>query len=265
MDLSSRAFRTGARLLTILLSLLAWAPNFADPDTSPNLILTLAPQFVGTQAATAPANLRNCGGIPGGATADLDGWIFSQPVAGGGNPIWIIGYLTDVDTNPTAILIGVDASGVVRVPIPPGAQPLSSAQLSSQLSAVSTPSASPTDGGNVLPPGVAGGLLNGGADGAWLRTPAGWMLLAGALRVDTTATDPLTFDLTAVCAPSQPTPSPSTSAAASPTPTPTSTIPGMPVTGEPVGRLAAAGLAILVAGATLVVLARRRNRSHDGR
>ena len=190
----------------------------------------------------------------------MDGWIFDQPVAGGGNPIYIIGYLADIDTNPTPVLIGLDASGIVRIPLPAGAQLTASSLRSQVRELVRTQRLDGPD--DTLPPGVAGGLLDGGAGGMWLRTPAGWVLLAGALRVDTDATDPQLFSLTGVCA-AAPAPTPTatpTTRPPVPTTPPGSPAPALPVTGAPTGPLAVLGLAVVVAGAGLVWTARRRRR-----
>jgi LPXTG-motif cell wall-anchored protein len=244
--------------LAVLVGLFAAAPARADDPA--RLILTLDPQFTGVQVGDVGASLHDCAAIPDGAQPGVDGWIFDQPVTGGGNPIWIIGYLADVDTNPTPILIGIDASGIVRIPLPAGAA-LSPSSLRSRVQELAR--APRLDGpDDTLPPGVGGGLLDGGAGGMWMRTPAGWVLLAGALRVDTDATEPQLFSLTGVC-PAAPAPTPTATPTTRP-PVPTTSAgtpaPALPVTGAPTGPLALLGLAVVGAGAALVWATRRRRR-----
>jgi hypothetical protein len=179
----------------------------------------------------------------------------------GGNPIYIVAFLTDVDTDqPTPIAIGVDATGYVRIPLPAALRPTGSS-LRSLAQTFQRPSVA---AGDTLPPGAEGALLPGG--GVWLHTPADWVLLVGILRVDTDSTDPQTFSLTGVCLPPpiatpSPTPVPAEPAATTPVGAPA---PILPVTGVPTGLLAGAGLVVAVVGVGLVLAARRRRGDGNG-
>ena len=115
------------------------------------------------------------------------------------------------------------------------------------------------------PDGVTGGLLDGGSRGTWLRTPAGWRVVAGVDTARSGTTDATTFALAAVCLPAPSTPP--SSAAPTPTPTPlpsrsrsaAATGPTLPVTGTRTAVVAGVGaLLVLLGGAAVAVAARRR-------
>jgi LPXTG-motif cell wall-anchored protein len=102
---------------------------------------------------------------------------------------------------------------------------------------------------------VAGGLLNGGADGAWLRTPPDWALLFGRLILDAASATTTTFDLVSVCLAGTPNPSTPTSA---PPPRTGHASPELPATGNNAGPIAAAGVVLVFVGVAMVWLYRRR-------
>jgi LPXTG-motif cell wall-anchored protein len=112
-----------------------------------------------------------------------------------------------------------------------------------------------------VPAGVAGALFTD-LTGAWLQTPAGWLLGGGELVFDKRGTDGAeTFDLLRTCLPAAaPTASPSPTTGGVGGGTGTNTGGGsLPVTGTNVGILAGAGVLLIALGALLLVARRRRN------
>ncbi|MFG1603390.1 LPXTG cell wall anchor domain-containing protein [Actinoplanes sp. NPDC049265] len=262
--MTMRVWRGAALAMsTVLVILSASSAAYAD---SGEATLTLDPAFVGALGKTAAeqaADLSDCAAIPDEIDAGSAGWRFGQPATDASVLAYSIGYIGTVDGKPGAIVIGVTAEGIWRIT---------------------------TDGGQQeavpVPEGVGGGLLDEGADGAWLRTPADWRLAPGALRVTgATGAVPKTFGLSAVCLPALPPPAsgapdddeepggeqPDAEPSASPS-TPVHVVTevkpdsggaagGLPVTGSPVQTITLAGLSLAALGALTVLLARRRSRA----
>jgi hypothetical protein len=208
-------------------------------------------QAVTQKTAVELADRQDCAAVPGGTQAGSDGWVFDQPVAGASAIGYAIGYDTGNRDHPAPIVLGVLTTGLVQFPI------------------------DPTGGGTAgapvpAPPGVSGGLIDGGQSGGWLRTPAGWTLLPGALEL-AAPSDQTTFHLTAVCAAVTASPSASSSPSSSPSPSasPTATAtegstpttppasPELPVTGTDIGMIAGVGVLSVLIGVVLVLRARR--------
>ncbi len=257
------------RLLVItVIAFLAWgagagAANAADPGP---VILKLDDKYVLKKVTDLPAELLTCAHVPGGAKPGVDGWSFDQPMVGAHDILYVIGYIIDEPSGPTPILLGIGPGGVVTVPIStaaatvPGMVPGAIATPAPST----TPSPAPTIG--PPPPGVTGGLIDGGAGGAWLQTPKGWILGGGAMQGVVASTDAKTFGLTSACLPAASgTPSPSPTATGSPTPPAVlpalqETTGTLPRTGAPVGLIVGTGVVLVGVGAALRLAYARRRR-----
>jgi hypothetical protein len=224
--------------------------------------MTLEEQYQFKTTAEIPPGRHNCAGFLGGPRAGSDGWIFNQPVSGGANVSYAIAFVIDYPADPTYVLLQLSADGVTRLPFPPDG----------------------SDAVLPVPDGFSAGLIDAGAGGGWVRTPAGWTLIIGALGVDSEPSDQATFTLSGVCVPATtptPTASPTataTTATATPTTaTPTTAAPTsagttsrpastrpvahgvLPVTGSPIGALIGTGVAMIVLGVALLWFRRSRN------
>jgi hypothetical protein len=269
-----------AMVLAALVPVLVPTTAQARVDTA-SQILTLDDTFTVMTAADEPAEVAGCAGIPGGSAAGLDGWVFGQPVKGVNALIYGIGFIPDPGSDKPPVYVGIAAAGVFPLPVetsPSGLAPdaRTAGDLASRLAAAvaATPQGRAAPAAKLaetepppLPAGVAGGLLNDGADGAWLQTPSGWIIAAAALFVVADSA-PATFDLTAVCLPpaATPTPPPATTAPATTAPASTSppvggeaARPSLPITGDPTGIIAGAGVLAIVLGVVLRFAVRRRS------
>jgi LPXTG-motif cell wall-anchored protein len=227
------------------------APAFAEPDGPEPIGLVLKVPDAGIKAADFATH--GCNGIADGvAKPGIDGWFFNQPVTDEGiddeDVLYFFGFLTGPDKG---ILLEVSSDGVHSWVLSLAAM----AKLKSAIKANSLKAAADTNEPSPipLPAGVAG---KAGKGGAWLQTPAGWTLLAGALilnlpqeepeqtaATEETEPEPDIFDLVRTCLPLP---------SASPTPPP------LPVTGTNTWYLAGAGTVLVAFGAVLFLLRRRR-------
>jgi hypothetical protein len=236
-----------------ILGLVLAMPGAASAaDNGTPTTLTLDTKFVGPGGLTAndePTSLRNCGAFPGSATANTDEWKFNQPAAGATVLAYTVGFIDVTSAAPAARVFGITEGGIVEI--------------------------KPDDPTKTLPltKGVSGALTE---DGVRVGTPAGWRLAGGALQI-VNGTGGGTFALTAVCLPatkpapssSSRSPKPSTTppprhrGAPAPSRSPSSTAPAgaLPITGSRGGPLALTGLAVVLAGLTVLVVLRRRNRT----
>jgi hypothetical protein len=230
-------------------------------------VLTLPPEFEKTapQLTQVP---RDCSRLPGGPMPDVDGWVFNQPIAGAARPVYEFGFVViKIRGGIVKDVVGIriDEHGVSVIPAPsrdpsPTAGPT--------LTPSSAPSSSPSPERTLspLPPNVTGGLLNGGAGGAWLRTPAGsagtsvgtWLLYLGRLTLDASSTTATSFAVVSVCLPDTP-------VANLPSAGPGHADTGqLPTTGNNAGPIVAVGLLTIVAGVVTRWLYRRHRFAVDG-
>jgi LPXTG-motif cell wall-anchored protein len=219
---------------------------------------------------------RACTKIPGDAKAGTDGWVFSQPVKDPTEVAYIIGLVATPTTEPEPVLVAITKDGITGLKIDDSLQAKAKAGVkgltqdtgdaAKELAATAADDTDPAatdilDGVERIaaPAGVAGGLL---ADdgGAWLQTPAGWILAFGALLHDGGDTDASTFDLAGVCPPAADPPAGGnggggTVPVVNP---PASGGDSLPITGTNVSVLVGLGILLLGLGTALVVVRRRR-------
>lgn len=197
------------------------------------------------------ASQTDCSLIPGGAVADTDGWVFTQPLAQPVGVVYSIGFIILSDP-PSVVVFLVDATGISSVPLESGDQ-----ALAATTSALTRKSLAALP----LPEGVSGSLIDDGAGGVWLRTPAGWLIAAGALGAISETTDVTMFGLRSACPPLQAQPSPSPSASPSPSPSispsPSATL---PKTGAAVSTTGIAGAVLVLLGTGLLLIRKHRRR-----
>jgi LPXTG-motif cell wall-anchored protein len=288
------AVAAGAALIA---GTIATAPAAATPETQPPLGIGEAIlQLPGDKPLLAKDfATKGCEGIVGGAKEGTDGWVFDQPAKGAENYAYLLGLVDAAGEKPALLWIddkGIAAVDVTALAPAPGvarsqataggpkavadaiARAKAKAQAAQSAKAKATiaeaPGRLPFDLPEApLPQGVAGGQIATG--GAWLQTPAGWQLIAGALLHDQRDSRITSFDLLHVCAPKVATvPSASASASASASPSASasaSTVGGtgggtgasLPVTGTNVGILAGIGVLLVGAGAALFAVRRRRD------
>jgi LPXTG-motif cell wall-anchored protein len=207
---------------------------------------------------------KGCTGIPGGAKVGTDGWVFSQPVADATEVAYIFGLLPSRTPDTEPVVLGINADGITGLKFDDAPNPSSGLKdltkdTSDEAKALIAKAAEGDDSSAddsadgvteiPVPAGVSGGLIaNNG--GAWLQTPAGWILAAGVLVHDKGKTNIEKFDLLRVCAPASP-----------PTNAPGAgggTGESLPVTGDNIGLLAGLGVLLLGLGAALLIVRRRR-------
>jgi LPXTG-motif cell wall-anchored protein len=269
------AVTAGAAMIA---GLMATTPAIATPTTPSTSDTPPAPLFFtplslpegGLLAKDFKAN--GCDGIPGGAKSDTDGWVFDQPLEGVKNRAYTFELVNPKDEQP--VMLWIDNEGIValdlgKLPTIQGnkagahdakslldavkdAKPTTSAQVAA------APQPSHRSGLEVIPApvGVAGGLIANG--GAWLQTPAGWLLGSGALLHDNFVTSGPPFNLLRVCAPKVLSPSPVATASPSTGGAGGGNGEALPVTGTNVGIIAGAGVLLIGVGAMLFVVRRRR-------
>jgi LPXTG-motif cell wall-anchored protein len=229
---------------------------------------------------------KGCVGIPGGAKTGTDGWLFNQPAKGTKTVIYTLGFLKHNGDKAEILVFLIAKDGLKAFSVDPTKTNDSGddkakalAQRAEQGATDGSPDGKGKGGteGNggtpaqpglpdgvteiPVPAGVAGALFTD-LTGAWLQTPAGWLLGGGELVFDKRGTDGAeTFDLLRTCLPAAaPTASPSPTTGGVGGGTGTSTGGGsLPVTGTNVGILAGAGVLLIAVGALLVVARRRRN------
>jgi LPXTG-motif cell wall-anchored protein len=259
-----------ARVAVAAGAVLVGAAVAATPAVATDVEL---PGVAGLNLATVPTaakdfNPKGCDGIPGGAKAGTDGWVFSQPVDGATDYGYIFGFANG-DGQP--VVLGVGKEGVTGLQVDPSeAAGLKAGRLSSgDAKALAQAVEDDAPSGDVeevpAPAGVAGGLTSTGE--GWLQTPAGWQLVYGALLYSSAALDSpkeFSFSLLRVCAPKADTAPAPTDTATAPAPAP-SKAPGagggsggsLPVTGANAGLIAGAGALLIGIGAVLFVRRRR--------
>ncbi|MDT5036847.1 MAG: hypothetical protein QOE03_2032, partial [Micromonosporaceae bacterium] len=160
---------------------------------------------------------RACTQIPGGAKIGTDGWVFSQPVKDPTELAYVVGLVAAPTTAPEPVLLGITKDGITGLKIDDSLKAKGKAGAKSltrdtgdATKALAAKAGEGTDPGTTdildglvripAPAGVAGGLISDNG-GAWLQTPAGWIIAAGALLHIGGDTDATTFDLAGVCPP----------------------------------------------------------------
>jgi LPXTG-motif cell wall-anchored protein len=259
MKLRGLASVTAATATAFLFVGALGAPAFATPDPTIPVTFALDIPEAGTTAAQWKTN--GCDGVPGGAKAGIDGWVFDQPIPGvtDDNARYIFGLLAADGTTPW--VFGVDKDGVFAFDLNSAAMKAFKAGGKAALKSAAPKIAAQTMGGVTPPVGVAG---MGTAAGAWLQTPKGWTLEIGLELAPDNAEvgEDQLFNLLRTCLP----PAASQSAPASvPASVPASAPAGgvgggggLPVTGTNIWLIAGTGSALLLTGGVLFVLRRRR-------
>jgi LPXTG-motif cell wall-anchored protein len=229
---------------------------------------------------------KGCVGIPGGAKTGTDGWVFNQPAKGTKTVIYSLGFIKGTGDNAEILVFLIAKDGLTAFSVDPtktkddGDDKAKALAQRAEEGATDGSQGGKGKGGTEgnggtttqpglpdgvtqipVPAGVAGALFTD-LTGAWLQTPAGWLLGGGELVFDKQGTDGAeTFDLLRTCLPATaPTASPSPTTGGVGGGTGTSTGGGsLPVTGTNVGILAGAGVLLIAVGALLVIARRRRN------
>jgi LPXTG-motif cell wall-anchored protein len=226
-------------------------PAHAD-ETAPGSTLNVPD--TGIYAATAPN--KGCADIDNGVAAtDNDGWLYSKPAGEYTDLNYVFIYADGpADSDKTAgVALVLNAQGVFALDVPGD----SAAAIENSLKAKNSQIRKATSAKDIAlptkpaPAGVTGHL--GDANG-WIKTPKGWGIFGG-FAVSIPLLDN-TFDLVRACAavaPStQPSPQPSASPSAS------SALPSLPVTGDNTGMIVGVGAGLVLAGAVLFLVIRRR-------
>lgn len=248
----------------------------------------LAPGYAELQS-TAPIAAsgfatKSCAGVPGGAKAATDGWVFDQP-AGAKSPTYQFVF---VDRAADLVFLEINKAGVQALDVPQSvidaileeadredsaadvAKAAEKAQDATSETAEKPSAASgdagKSDAGKNDAAGSDAKRAEGKADseeldfpriaapagvagqltpeGAWLQTPAGWFLGDGLLRHGITAGTADTFSLLRVCLPAG-----APAVPAKPT---------LPVTGANVALVAGGGTVLVAVGIALFLVRRRR-------
>ncbi|HLL67454.1 MAG TPA: hypothetical protein VK453_17350 [Micromonosporaceae bacterium] len=239
------------------------APAVAHDADAPPGVSALEQQDEAGYLARTFAD-RGCDGIVGGAQPGVDGWVFQEPVAGWTEKVYGLLFAASDPAGSAAAVVElrVDAAGVRAVDV---------SDTRSMVEDVRKTPVTSTAGQTAadilvmaLPAGVTGGLIDNG--GAWLRTPAGWRLVDGALHHGNVYDSPAEFVLEQVCVDG---PAPSATAAAAPGASvdPVGAAPTQRGTdGQPGPVALAGGAGALLAGAVAALLiVRRRHRAGDRR
>jgi LPXTG-motif cell wall-anchored protein len=228
---------------------------------------------------------KGCAGIPGGAKVGTDGWVFNQPAKGAKNIAYSLGFVKGTGDKIEILVFLVDKDGLTAYSVDPtktqdGGEDKAkalvqraeegTAQGGGQDGTGGKKAGSGGDAGQPglpdgvtkipVPAGVAGALFTD-LTGAWLQTPAGWLLGGGDLVFDKRGTDGAEkFDLLRACLPAAvPSTSPSPTTGGVGGGTGTNDGGSLPVTGTNIGILAGAGVLLIAVGSLLVAARRRRN------
>ncbi|MGI5246033.1 LPXTG cell wall anchor domain-containing protein [Dactylosporangium sp. CA-139066] len=248
MNLRGIARAATAATVTALFIAGLGTPAHAADDDAPGAILNVPD--TGIYAATAPN--KGCAGIDTGvAVAGKDGWLFSKPAGEYTDLNYVFIYANGPadDEKTDAVALVLNAKGVFELDVTgddpqaiESALAAKSDQISKQASAkdIELPT-------KPAPAGVTGKLVD---NGGWIKTPQGWGLFFG-FAVSVPLLDS-SFDLVRACAAavdSSPTARPSASPSGGPS---------LPVTGDNTGLIVGVGAGMVLVGAVLFVVYRRR-------
>jgi LPXTG-motif cell wall-anchored protein len=271
----------------LVAGVVAAAPASAAPAEDP---IGTAKLKLDKPTTAAEFATRSCDGIPGGAKANTDGWVFNQPFKTATDLGYIFGLADPKAGTPYVLLVddqgahGLDLTKLGKTSIksdgkvtadelksltaggatkdkaetPQGGEPKGDAPKGDTPKGDEPKGETPKPDAEAgledaiipAPAGVAGGLL---ADkgGVWLQTPAGWLLASGALVYQAPgANDEGTFNLLRTCAPKAAGTGGGTGAT-------------LPVTGANVGILVGVGVLLVALGGGLLMLRRRRESSTE--
>jgi LPXTG-motif cell wall-anchored protein len=271
-----------AALAVTVAGLVAASPAAAE-EQPPTPQVSIATLDLKGKVTAGQFGTKSCEGVPGGAKAGSDGWVFDQPAKDAENYAYILGF---VDKASHVVILGISEDGVET--LEPGSAELTKTPESAVKSLTKAAATQPGEGGGnatqpgegtkpdenkgdpkkaagdkgdpkkaagnkggddplggvkaaPAPAGVSGALLQGG--GAWLRTPAGWVLAAGELLHDGTAVEK--FHLVRTCVVAAPGQGGGTGES-------------LPVTGTNIGIVAGLGALLVALGGALLVMRRRR-------
>lgn len=257
-----------ARLAVAAGAVLAGAVMAANPAAATDSEIgsaTLKLSTVPTEAKNF--GTKSCEGIPGGAKAGTDGWVFSQPVTGTQGYGYIFGL---IDGDQRVVVLGVDKDGVTGLKVKGATlQGLKAGKLSGgeakSLAKTAEGNTSPEESTSpegdtssddveeiAAPEGVAGGVTATGE--GWVQTPAGWQLASGALLYAPAVENaPKEFSLLRVCVKADVAPPAAPGAGGG-------NGQSLPVTGTNVAVLTSAGVLLIGVGVGAVLFVMRRRR-----
>ncbi|GAA3298003.1 LPXTG cell wall anchor domain-containing protein [Dactylosporangium vinaceum] len=225
----------------------AKSPAVQTDETPGDIFLDISDD--GVYAATAPN--KGCTGIDTGvAVAGTDGWLFGKPALEFESISYALAF-GDEKTGKLYILY-VTPDGNLFQAIDGADEARAAAAIKSKRATLSKRGANAA-----IPAPPAGWTAALTKDGVWAKTPAGLVLITGIAFTDPeyTGEKDVPFQLVRACPQQQPNTSPSPSLSATPVAHPG---PGLPVTGDNVGMITGAGVALLAAGLVLFFVYRRR-------